>query len=217
MDTVAINKAHYPVTVLGYGRRIGIWLQGCGIRCKGCVSQDTWERDAGSLVRVHDLVDWCREVAHGELDGVTISGGEPFEQPEALRRLLDELRALTSRLPQPVDVLCYTGLPYRVIRRRHGTILSLLDAIVPEPFVERLPLRPLRGSANQPVIPLTPLGVARYGAIDAAGTAQATRFQLALDNQSIWFIGIPQRGDMTRMAEQCEAQGLVFNTVSWRA
>jgi anaerobic ribonucleoside-triphosphate reductase activating protein len=37
---IAVSKAHYPVTVLGPGKRIGIWL-GCRIQCKGCVSQDT--------------------------------------------------------------------------------------------------------------------------------------------------------------------------------
>ena len=47
---IAINKAHFPVTVLGPGRRIGIWLQGCSIHCKGCVSQDTWAADPGRTV-----------------------------------------------------------------------------------------------------------------------------------------------------------------------
>ncbi len=43
---ILLNKAHFPVTVLGPGRRIGIWLQGCSIGCAGCISQDTWEADA---------------------------------------------------------------------------------------------------------------------------------------------------------------------------
>ena len=38
---IAINKAHYPVTVLGSGQRIGIWFRGCRLHCPGCVSQDT--------------------------------------------------------------------------------------------------------------------------------------------------------------------------------
>ncbi|HSV19446.1 MAG TPA: 4Fe-4S cluster-binding domain-containing protein, partial [Casimicrobiaceae bacterium] len=43
--TIELNKAHWPVTVLGPGKRIGLWLQGCSIHCPGCVSQDTWSAD----------------------------------------------------------------------------------------------------------------------------------------------------------------------------
>jgi len=53
-----LNKAHWPVTVLGPGRRIGLWVQGCTIHCKGCVSQDTWPRDPAKAIAVTDLVAW---------------------------------------------------------------------------------------------------------------------------------------------------------------
>ena len=39
---IRLNKAHYPVTALGPGRRIGLWLQGCALACPGCISQDSW-------------------------------------------------------------------------------------------------------------------------------------------------------------------------------
>ena len=52
---IAINKAHYPVTVLGPGQRIGIWFQGCRIHCPGCVSQDTWAADPGKRMPLHEL------------------------------------------------------------------------------------------------------------------------------------------------------------------
>ena len=91
--TLQLNKAHWPVTVLGPGRRIGLWVQGCTIDCKGCVSQDTWPQDATKAIAVRDLVAWCKRTAGDALDGVTISGGEPFEQPDGLRALLAGLRA----------------------------------------------------------------------------------------------------------------------------
>lgn len=40
---IAINKIHFPVSTLGFGQRLGIWFQGCSIRCPGCISRDTWE------------------------------------------------------------------------------------------------------------------------------------------------------------------------------
>ena len=61
--SIQINKAHFPVTVLGPGRRIGLWVQGCSIGCKGCVSMDTWAPDASRAVPIADLVAWCKKVA----------------------------------------------------------------------------------------------------------------------------------------------------------
>jgi anaerobic ribonucleoside-triphosphate reductase activating protein len=87
--TLELNKAHWPVTVLGPGRRIGLWVQGCTIGCRGCVSQDTWPRDPRKRIAVPELLDWCRRTAKDGPDGITISGGEPFEQPAGLRALLD--------------------------------------------------------------------------------------------------------------------------------
>ena len=47
MDTnwISINNYKYPVTVLGPGKRIVVWTQGCSIRCKGCMSIHTWTFD----------------------------------------------------------------------------------------------------------------------------------------------------------------------------
>lgn len=210
---IAINKAHYPVTVLGHGRRIGIWVQGCSIGCKGCVSQDTWESDAEKEIEVDELLEWCRQVGAQSVDGITISGGEPFEQPEALSYLLSELHRWAGGLPGSVDFLCYSGMPYRHIRENFPQVLAYLDAIIPEPFVSTLPPDLLRGSSNQSIIPLTPLGRDRYG----AQIQPAKRFQTSVDQDCVWFIGIPERGDMDRVASYCEDRGVVLNGVSWRA
>lgn len=210
---IAINKAHYPVTVLGHGRRIGIWVQGCSIGCKGCVSQDTWERDAGKEIEVDELLEWCRRVGAQGVDGITISGGEPFEQPEALGYLLSELRKWADGLPETADILCYSGMPYRRIRENFPRLLAHLDAIIPEPFVSTLASDSLRGSSNQSVIPLTPLGRDRY----ETPVLPAKKFQTAVDQDCIWFIGIPERGDMDRVARYCQDRGVSLNGVSWRA
>src|SRR5438094_1700531 len=106
---IAINKAHFPVTVLGPGRRIGIWTQGCRIHCKGCVSQDTWAADPDRETTVARLIGWCRKTAGSAFDGVTISGGEPFDQPKALSTLLDGLLHWRATDGPDFDILCYSG------------------------------------------------------------------------------------------------------------
>jgi anaerobic ribonucleoside-triphosphate reductase activating protein len=90
---IRLNKAHFPVTTLGPGQRIGLWVQGCHIQCPGCLSRDTWESDPAREVELELVLAWCRYVAPEGCGGVTISGGEPFEQPAALAALLDGLIA----------------------------------------------------------------------------------------------------------------------------
>ena len=156
MVNIAINKAHYPVTVLGPGRRIGLWLQGCRIQCAGCVAQDTWAADPGRVISVARLLTWCKSVTEKSaetLEGITISGGEPFDQPKALAALLDALHLWRRTSALPLDILCYSGYPLKTLQKRHAALLQKLDALIPEPYVDAAPLTQLwRGSANQSLI-----------------------------------------------------------------
>ncbi|CAK0766874.1 anaerobic ribonucleoside-triphosphate reductase activating protein [Gammaproteobacteria bacterium] len=212
-----LNKAHYPVTTLGPGRRIGLWTQGCRQRCRGCVSQDTWAEDADRLIDISVLLDWCRTVSGDALDGVTISGGEPFDQPEALAELLDGLHAWRIERDNPFDILCYSGLSLARLERDHAELLARLDVLIPEPFQEHRPRGGIwRGSDNQPLIPLSPLVQTRYAPY-LTGTAEiGKRFQIAVDNEAIWCIGIPERGDMVALEAVCAERGLCLGMVSWR-
>lgn len=205
------------MTVLGPGRRIGLWVQGCSIHCPGCVSQDTWPRDAAKRIAVADLLAWCRKVSGGAPDGITISGGEPFDQPGALRVLLTGLVAWRREKALGFDILCYSGYPLRALQKDHAKILALLDAIVPEPYVDTLPQGNVwRGSRNQPLVPLTPRGEARFAAhVDAPATSDK-RMQATVEGGRVWMIGIPGRGDMARVEALCASRGLALTEVSWR-
>lgn len=212
---VHVNRAHYPVTVLGPGRRLGIWLQGCTIRCSGCVSRDTWEFTPDSVLRVGDLLSLCRTLTAGSVPaGFTITGGEPFCQPEALRELVDGLCAWRAESVPDADILCYSGFPLELLKREYPEILSRLDAIVPEPFRDGEPEGGIwRGSANQPLFPLSPLGVERYGSY--LNKPREARMQLVADGQRLWQIGIPGRGDQQRYETLCNEQGLMLEETSW--
>jgi anaerobic ribonucleoside-triphosphate reductase activating protein len=216
--TLQLNKAHWPVTVLGPGKRIGLWVQGCSIGCRGCVSQDTWPTDAGKAIAVDALVQWCRTVTAGTLDGVTISGGEPFQQPRALAALLDALARWRSDAGLDFDILSYSGYPLKTLERDHAALLARLDAVIPEPYADKLPLGgPWRGSANQPLVPLSPRGMARYAAhVDGDAAVDARTMQVAVEGGRVWMIGIPARGDMQRVEALCASRGLTLSQVSWR-
>jgi len=214
---IELNKAHWPVIVLGPGRRIGLWLQGCSIHCPGCVSQDTWPRDAGKRIAIADLLAWCRKVSAGVPDGITISGGEPFDQPAALQALLAGLAAWRREKRLDFDILCYSGYPLRKLEKAHPKILALLDALIPEPYVDTLPQGNVwRGSTNQPLVPLSARGRDRYAAhVDAPGDGNK-RMQAAVEGRRVWMIGIPGRGDMAAVEALCASRGLALTEVSWR-
>ena len=216
---ISINKAHYPVTVLGPGIRLGIWLQGCSIGCKECVSQDTWARDPGRDMTVAQLMSWCKQTANAQLEGITISGGEPFDQPDALNALLDALRQWRTRSKMDFDILCYSGYPYATLQKRHVKILRKLDALIPEPYVDAKPLSHVwRGSSNQTLQLLSSRGQQKYAPYVAATADQHNkRIQTMLDGDTMWYVGIPARGDMAALEESCNSRGVKLANVSWKS
>jgi len=215
---IQLNKAHYPVTALGPGRRIGIWTQGCSIHCPGCVSLDTWKPDRSKAMEVTDLLAWCKRVSGGASDGVTISGGEPFDQPRALAELLAGLRRWGKSLEQPFDILCYSGYRLEKLQREHARLLRDIDALICDPYVDGLPTeRWWRGSDNQRLVPLSSLGVSRYSEYVEAPVDVPKRFQVVADGKRLWFVGIPHRGDLKRIEAACAERGLTLTATSWRA
>jgi anaerobic ribonucleoside-triphosphate reductase activating protein len=215
---ILLNKAHFPVTVLGPGRRIGLWLQGCSIRCKDCVSQDTWPADAAKKISIDTLLAWCRKVGADGLDGITISGGEPFDQPQALAALLKKLDAWRKEAGLDFDLLCYSGHPLKTLQKKHAKLLGQLDAVIPEPYAAGRPLG-MRGcgSDNQTLVPLSPRGALRYADwLVAPQLPEDKRMQVSFEAGRIWMIGIPHRGDMAALETLCQARGLTLGQVSWR-
>lgn len=214
---IRFNKIHVPVTALGPGRRIGLWLQGCSLHCHGCLSKDTWSHDEGTEADVDGLVSTiCTLLEHDpELIGLTISGGEPFEQAPALTGLIRGLRFATVGRAPAIDILCYSGLHAGVLRERHPDVLDLLDALVPEPFVEsRAPGLQWRGSTNQPVMLLTDLARERYVGVDDPTGSRP--FQVMVDDDGVWMIGVPGPGDLERLTASLSVAGYDLEDVSWR-
>lgn len=216
---ISINKAHFPVSVLGPGKRIGIWLQGCSIGCKNCVSQDTWERDPGRDMSVARLLAWCRKTAANGFDGVTISGGEPFDQPQALAALLDGLIKWRKDSKLDFDLLSYSGYPLATLQKQHADILARLDALIPEPYIDAKPLTHVwRGSANQTLELLSERGKARYTKfVNTLADDTSKRIQTMLDGERVWYVGIPARGDMAALESNCKTRGVELTHVSWRS
>lgn len=183
--------------------------------CNGCVARDTWPADGGTTIAVVDLVSRLVEALVEEtLEGVTISGGEPFEQPEALAALVAGLRAHTAAMGRDVDLLVYSGYGEGRLRRRFPEVLAHIDALIPEPYAEARPAPAAWwGSANQRLVALSDLGRQRYA---DPPTADRAVMQMAVDDGRLWLIGVPRRGDLERVATRLAEAGVELGGVSWR-
>jgi anaerobic ribonucleoside-triphosphate reductase activating protein len=194
MTQIAISRIHFPVTRLGPGRRIGIWVQGCSIRCQGCISVDTWAQGRGQI-NVSELLEaiapWVPSA-----DGFTISGGEPFDQPDALATLLGGIRKLSA-----ADILVFTGYPIESIGQKLSLMSGLIDALIADPFDHSAPQTlALRGSDNQRLVMLTALGRKRFGDYERRADSRERGVDVMFDaNGEVWLVGIPARGDFRRL------------------
>ena len=210
-----LNRAHYPVTTLGPGVRAGIWVQGCTIGCHGCASRDTWEADASRMADVGQLAGWLAMLPR--LQGLTVTGGEPFQQPDAVRALLSAVRAGADEQHRMIDILVYSGYTYGALARRAGAaeVLALCDAVITGPYIDRLnPGGPWRGSANQKLVILSRLGQERFGPAGDEAAGQQ-RLQLSSDGRRLWLIGIPGRGDLGRLERELTSRGVTLEGLSW--
>ncbi len=197
-----LSRVHFPVTTLGPGQRLGIWFQGCSIRCSGCISADTW----GPGRTVVDVASLLEQVAPwlDQADGVTISGGEPFDQFDALLQMLVGLRQRTA-----ADILVYSGHPLETLQPMLAQARDLIDAVISDPYLEQADQSlALRGSDNQRLTLLTALGRSRLAGLERASTPADKALDLMFDaTGTVWMAGIPRRGDLLRLRELLRAQG----------
>jgi anaerobic ribonucleoside-triphosphate reductase activating protein len=133
----------------GPGVRFVVWMQGCSLGCPGCFNPGTHTTDAGALRDVDGLL---AEIAAAGPDGLTLSGGEPFEQPAAALALLQGARR------QGLSTLAFSGFTIDELRARPlgPALLDHLDVLIDGRYRsnERLGAG-LRGSANQRIHVLT--------------------------------------------------------------
>ncbi|KOV86813.1 radical activating enzyme [Nocardia sp. NRRL S-836] len=204
------SRVLYPITALGPGRRLGIWLQGCTLACKGCMSRDTWNPGGGTEVAVDDLLRMWHDAVRAGADGLTISGGEPLQQAAVLAEFL-AAATVADR-----DVLLYTGYELDELGEQQSGVLERVDAVITGRYSAGEPTRLIwRGSANQRLIPLTPLGEQRYRPFVDVSPPRAP-VQVRVDDGLLWLVGVPPAGALPKVERSLREQGIVFEEAAWR-
>ena len=147
--TLSTSRANGP------GVRCVIWVQGCTIGCRGCFSPHTHTHDANHLITPSELAKWV--VSIDGIEGLSISGGEPFEQAAAVSELLLEVEKLKPEL----TVFAYTGYTESILRNSPDaaiqSLLSGIDLLCAGPFIANLSSDELlwKGSSNQKLVYLS--------------------------------------------------------------
>lgn len=146
--SIWLYRLYHRSTVDGPGRRSVIQTAGCSIRCRNCFVPETHERNNGKLVSVSSIVDEIVSHRAGH-DGVTILGGEPFDQPESVAEIVSRLKH------QGIHITVYSGFTIEhLIERRVPSIdyiLTHIDLLIDGPFIAGMGENAgeYRGSRNQ--------------------------------------------------------------------
>ena len=146
--SIWLYRLYHNSVVDGPGRRSVIQTAGCSIRCIGCHVPQTHRRENGTLTPIHSIVDEI--IANRDVhDGVTILGGEPFDQPGPVAELVSRLNR------HGLHITTYSGYTFEgLIGRKDPNIdfiLTHIDLLIDGPFLSHLgqDAGEYRGSRNQ--------------------------------------------------------------------
>ena len=202
-----IARIYYPVKTLGPGNRIGIWTVGCPHRCYKCSNPELWKKDPSKEINLPTIRNTLLHIkTKNQIDGITISGGEPFLFPEQLCRLVLFIKRDISE-----DILIYTGFtidelygtenPYTI------TILENIAVLIDGPYLDDLnDDTGLRGSSNQRIIFIDSAYERKY----ENSMLQKRLVQNVHYNGGVVSFGIPLRNYKERLYAQLQQRGISY-------
>jgi anaerobic ribonucleoside-triphosphate reductase activating protein len=133
----------------GPGLRFVVWTQGCSLGCADCCNPHLWNPSGGEASTVGAVLERLAgaRARHPQLEGLTLVGGEPFEQDEALAALCEQVRA------QDLTVLAFSGYTLEELRSRGSRLLDHVDLLVDGRYEVEKHTTAIRwiGSSNQRV------------------------------------------------------------------
>ena len=148
MELLNLHRIVDATLAEGPGLRCAVWTQGCSVRCPGCFNPQTWTTRGGTRLPWREVAEKVLRARdeHG-VQGMTLLGGEPFDQPEPLGALATAVRA------EGLSVMTFTGHRVEDLRERPSCaeLLASTDLLVDGPYLadQPEPSRPWVGSVNQ--------------------------------------------------------------------
>ena len=130
----------------GEGIRFAIFMQGCLRHCEGCHNPETHALDGGKLIDTAEIVAAIKR--NRLLNGITLTGGEPFLQIDAATELARAAKNLG------LNVWCYTGFTFETLPTTAAPLIENVDVLIDGAFdiTQRDLDLQFRGSRNQRII-----------------------------------------------------------------
>jgi len=198
-----LNRIQYPVYNLGPGKRIGIWTQGCSRHCPGCVSQSLWSHDGGKEFEAERIAQDILNVQQ-HFDGITITGGEPFEQYKPLIVFCSIIKSYTD-----LTIFVFSGYDLEELQQRHPDrmFMTYLDYLLDGKYDRNVREdRNVRGSSNQHLYRF------EHGvAVEQNDVFSGRQWSFAVsDDGEVFLSGIPKQHDLADIIEQFSQVGLTI-------
>lgn len=109
----------------GPGVRYALWVQGCSLACPGCCNPHMWRAEGGDA---RDPVALADDAASRGVEGITLLGGEPFEQADAAASFARASRA------RGLSVMVFSGFTLAELAARDDdgarALLASTDLLV---------------------------------------------------------------------------------------
>jgi anaerobic ribonucleoside-triphosphate reductase activating protein len=220
MTKINFDKYLYPVLSVGYGKRLNIVLRGCSIALSGnacykCFSKDLWSKEGGEQKDTKDLVqEVVTIIIDNDLDGVTITGGEPTDQANALAEVIKGVKSelKTKKYKTPVDFLLFTWYYEDQFKEKFSDLFLEVDCFVFGPYeYDKSIEKPLVATSNQQLVVNSLLAKGRYE--DLSDMPRIDFAINSLDNQLL-FIGIPYKDEMDSIEKELKGR-ISISESSW--
>lgn len=138
----------------GLGVRTVLWVSGCGIHCRNCHNQQTWDFDSGIPFTDDTMQEILYDLSKPYIKGCTLSGGHPLD-PHNASEVLKIVKRVKMVFPNK-DIWIYSGYEWENIIKDETLreIMKYTDVLVDGPYIDDLRdiSLPFRGSSNQRII-----------------------------------------------------------------
>ena len=144
-DVIRLGDTLSSSQIYGPGKRFVIWVQGCTLECTGCWNKEFWTTESGYELEISKLISIISST--NEIEGITILGGEPLEQPEATLNLIQSVKRIG------LTVMLYTGYEENEMTDLQLECVYASDIVIMGRYVASMRDTTLRwrGSSNQEI------------------------------------------------------------------
>ncbi|MCU1404545.1 MAG: radical protein [Glaciihabitans sp.] len=173
-------------TAEGPGLRAALWVQGCSVHCPGCFNPQLWAEIGGSVEDPSALADrFVAEALAAGVQGITLLGGEPFDQAAALATIAEAFRGAG------LSVMTFSGYTLELLTEWSATrpdlarLLDATDLLIDGPYLRDRPDagRPWLGSTNQGIRALTPVYAEEVARIERDGEPDRLEIRIHRDGR----------------------------------